>query len=164
MANGVRRFLRQALLNVIAASLLTPRSVRLLIYRMVGLQVHTLGVSSGCWIGDGPLSVGRGTFVNIGCLFDTSASITIGTNCAIGPRVMIITSTHATGPTDRRAGDLVAASVDIGDGVWIGAGAVVLPGVRVGNGVVIGAGAYVTKDCQPDTLYMGVPATAVRGL
>ena len=46
----------------------------------------------------------------------------------------------------------------------IGIGAAVLPGVIVGEGAVVGAQAVVTKDVQPFTLVMGVPARVVREL
>ncbi len=48
--------------------------------------------------------------------------------------------------------------VTIGHDVWIGHNAVILPGVSIGNGAVIGAGAVVTKDIEPYTIAVGVPA------
>ena len=39
---------------------------------------------------------------------------------------------------------------------------VVLPGVTIGEGSVIGACALVTKDTEPWTVYMGVPARPVK--
>ncbi|MEU9365648.1 hypothetical protein AB0D78_27965 [Streptomyces avermitilis] len=43
----------------------------------------------------------------------------------------------------------------------VGVGAVVIGGVTVGRGAYIAAGAVLTKDAEPNTLYRGVPATAV---
>ncbi len=48
--------------------------------------------------------------------------------------------------------------VTIGHDVWIGHNAVIMPGVTIGNGAVIGAGAVVTKDIEPYTIAVGVPA------
>ena len=48
--------------------------------------------------------------------------------------------------------------VEIGDDVFLGAGAIVLPGVRVGNRVVIGAGSIVTKDVPEGVVVAGNPA------
>jgi maltose O-acetyltransferase len=54
--------------------------------------------------------------------------------------------------------------VTIEDGCWIGANATVLPGVRIAGGTVIAAGAVVTRDCEPNSLYAGVPATRIKAL
>lgn len=50
----------------------------------------------------------------------------------------------------------------VGHDVWIGHGALVMPGVSVGTGAVVGAGAVVTKDVEPYTIVVGVPAKPVR--
>ena len=42
--------------------------------------------------------------------------------------------------------DLTNAAPQVGDGVYIGAGAKVLGGVRIGRGATVGANAVVTKD------------------
>jgi carbonic anhydrase/acetyltransferase-like protein (isoleucine patch superfamily) len=40
----------------------------------------------------------------------------------------------------------------------IGMGAIILDGVRIGAGSIIGAGAVVTKDVEPRSMMIGVPA------
>ena len=50
----------------------------------------------------------------------------------------------------------------IGNDVWIGNGAIVLRGVKVGDGAVVGAGAVVTKDVEPYTVVVGVPARPIK--
>lgn len=52
--------------------------------------------------------------------------------------------------------------VSVGHDVWIGHGAILLPGVSVGTGAVVGAGAVVTKDVDPYTIVVGVPARPLR--
>lgn len=50
----------------------------------------------------------------------------------------------------------------IGNDVWIGNGAIVLRGVNVGDGAVIGAGAVVTRDVEPYTIVVGIPAKPIK--
>lgn len=49
----------------------------------------------------------------------------------------------------------------IGNDVWIAAGAQVLHRVKVGDGAVIGAGAIVTHDVPPYAIVVGVPAKVI---
>jgi acetyltransferase-like isoleucine patch superfamily enzyme len=46
----------------------------------------------------------------------------------------------------------------IADGVMIGVAVAILPGVTIGKNAIIGAGAVVTRDVEPHTVVMGVPA------
>ena len=52
--------------------------------------------------------------------------------------------------------------VHVGHDVWIGHGAIVLPGVSIGTGAVIGAGAIVSRDVDPYTIAVGVPARSIK--
>lgn len=49
----------------------------------------------------------------------------------------------------------------IGNDVWIAAGAVVLHKAKIGDGAVIGSGAVVTRDIPPYAIAVGVPARVV---
>lgn len=80
----------------------------------------------------------------------------------MGPRSMIITAKHSIGGPEMRAGGGRPEPVVIGDGTWIGAGAIILPGLNVGAGCIIASSAVVTKDCEPNGLYAGVPARRIR--
>lgn len=50
----------------------------------------------------------------------------------------------------------------IGHDVWIGHGAIIMPGVKVGTGAVVGSGAVVTRNVEPYTVVVGVPAKPIR--
>lgn len=52
--------------------------------------------------------------------------------------------------------------VTIGHDVWIGHGATIMKGVTIGTGAVIGSGAIVTKDVEPYSVVVGVPARKVK--
>lgn len=51
---------------------------------------------------------------------------------------------------------------EIGNDVWIAAGATILHNVKIGDGAVIGAGAVVTKDVPPYAIVAGVPARIIK--
>jgi acetyltransferase-like isoleucine patch superfamily enzyme len=55
--------------------------------------------------------------------------------------------------------------VVIEDDCWLGAGVIVVDGVRIGRGSVVGAGAVVTRDVEPYSVMIGIPAkkVAMRG-
>ena len=89
----------------------------------------------------------------------------IGDRVDIGPLVYIGTGSHSIAPDgDRVAGSGLSASIAIGDGAWIGAGAMVLPGVKIGKMAVVGAGALVNKDVAPGDVVVGVPARIIRNI
>ena len=50
---------------------------------------------------------------------------------------------------------------EIGNDVWIAAGAQIMRKVKVGDGAVIGGGAVVTKDVPPYAIVVGVPAKVI---
>lgn len=147
-----------------AASRITPRTLRWAIHRACGLNINTRAIASGCAFFGPGVTIARGTYVNTGCLFDASAPITIETRCDIGPGVYFVTSTHALGDHEHRAGVNRSAPITVGEGTWIGARATILPGVTIAPGCVVAAGAVVTKDCGPDEVYGGVPARSMRAL
>lgn len=51
---------------------------------------------------------------------------------------------------------------EIGNDVWIGAGAIILHKVSIADGAVIGTGAVVTKDIPPYAIAVGNPAKVIR--
>jgi hypothetical protein len=57
-------------------------------------------------------------------------------------------------------------SVQIGDGVTIGAGAIIMAGVQIGDGAIISAGSVVTKDSRigPREVWGGMPARLLKTL
>ena len=52
--------------------------------------------------------------------------------------------------------------ITLKEGCVIGSRALLLAGVTVGKGAIIAAGAIVSKDCEPNGVYIGSPAKLVR--
>jgi acetyltransferase-like isoleucine patch superfamily enzyme len=51
---------------------------------------------------------------------------------------------------------------NIGNDVWVGAGAIIMKGVTIGNGAIVGAGAVVTKNVEAYSIVVGSPAKVVK--
>jgi len=91
------------------------------------------------------------------------------TNIATGGRVICGTDSYSgdglIGPPtvpERFRDRLIVEPVVFESFANVGANAVILPGVTLAEGCVIGACALVTRSTEPWTVYMGVPARAVR--
>ena len=89
----------------------------------------------------------------------------IGEGCAIASGVSIYSQTNQY---DAQPGVAIIqqgtryAKVEIGDDVWIGAGAVIVPGVCIGNHAVVGAGSVVTRNVETATVVVGSPARPIK--
>lgn len=148
----------------IAGSALVPRPLRRLLWRVGGVDTQTMNIFPGVTVTGHRVHVGAGTFLNRGVWLDAGQGrIHIGEDCMLSPAVMILTATHelVDGAPSHQA---INRDVTIGDRVWLGARCTILPGVTIGEGCVIAAGAVVNRDCQPHTLYAGVPARSIRHL
>ncbi|SMH43755.1 sugar O-acetyltransferase [Azospirillum agricola] len=108
------------------------------------------------------IRIGRGCFVNFGCVFLDVVAITLGDHCQIGPSVQIYTADHPRDPDLRRAGYESGIPVHIGANVWIGGGSIVLPGVRIGDDAIVGAGSVVTRDVPAGATVAGNPARILK--
>jgi acetyltransferase-like isoleucine patch superfamily enzyme len=105
------------------------------------------------------LNIGPGTHWSIANLDGIAPQlITIGRDCMITPRVMILTHDASFFIHTRR---YKFAPVKIGDRVFVGYGAIIMPGVTIGENSIVGAGAVVTHDVPSNTVVVGVPATVL---
>lgn len=162
--SDVRGLPGELLVNTLAASALLPRVLRTLLYRVAGLRVRTPNVYPGSTIVGRDLEIGRRSMLNRSCFIDATGPVRIGSRVHFGMRVNVVTSTHKQGDRRSRAGRVTADPVTVEDGCWIGAGATLLPGAHVGAGTIVAAGAVVAGDCDPDSMYAGVPARKLREL
>ena len=116
------------------------------------------------WCKDvGGVSIGSGSYVGPHCVLFGMGELVIGQKVMIAPGAVVSTVEHPHQDTRRPMYEQsrVYGSIEIGDDVYIGSNAVITPGVRIGRGAVIGAGAVVTRDVEPFSLAMGVPAREV---
>lgn len=51
--------------------------------------------------------------------------------------------------------------IEIMDNVYIGYNATAMPNVRIGENVIVGSGALVSKDLEPNGVYVGTPARKI---
>lgn len=160
----LKRIVHDTFVNGIASSFIVPAPLRYMIYKIFGLSTETARIRSGCFFNGNNISIGKGTFINYKCYFDATIGIKIGNRCAFGMEVLLCTATHEIGNSIQRAGKTILLPIIIEDGCWIGARVNILPGVKIGQGCVIAAGSVVTKDCEPNCLYAGVPARKIRNL
>lgn len=64
-------------------------------------------------------------------------------------------------------GACISGNVHLGKACWVGTGAAIKQGsntrkLRVGANSQIGAGSVVVKDCEPDAVYVGIPARRIK--
>lgn len=157
---------RNAWLNILAGSGVVTRGLRLAMYRAGGVKAsRTANIYPHLrFLGNAPVTIADDVMINVSVTVDNKAPVTIGERVHIGPEAYLGTSTHELSDGSQRAGLVEVAPITIGAGAWIGARAIILPGVTIGEGAVVAAGAIVTKDCEPHTLYAGVPAKPLKSL
>jgi acetyltransferase-like isoleucine patch superfamily enzyme len=124
------------------------------------------------WIGhgtkirchEGVVSIGAKTVLGQECTISAYQHVSIGRECVIADRVMLIDFDHGMVEVDRpiRLQGIYKRDVRVGNNVWIGYGASILRGVTVGDNAVIGTNAVVTKDVPPNAIVGGVPARIIR--
>jgi maltose O-acetyltransferase len=164
LKNAISLILWNVCVNILGKSVLCPQKLRYLFYRIAGMRTSTSNIRSGCTFRGKSLTLEKGVFLNHNIFIDAWESVTIKENTAVAFEVLICTSSHKIGDSEKRAGDSNRKPIVIGKGCWIGARATIIGGVTIGDGCVIAAGSVVTKDCKPNTLYGGNPAKPIKFL
>ena len=108
------------------------------------------------------LEVGQGTIIGDNALLDARNGIKMGANVNLSSNVSIYTEQH-----DYRDPLFACSSPDgkqvvIGDRAWLGSNVIVLPGVNIGEGAVVCSGCVVTKDVEPYSVVVGIPAKKIN--
>jgi len=132
----------------------------------------TLRIGRWAWIGhaskirvhEGEVQIGAKTVIGQECTISAYQHVSIGRECIVADRVMLIDFDHGVTEVERpiRAQGIYKRDVRVGHNVWIGYGACILRGVSVGENSVIGTSAVVTKDVPDNAIVAGVPARVIR--
>lgn len=104
------------------------------------------------------LEVGDDVVVHRHVLLDDRGGIRIGDNASISDFANVYSHTHDI--TDPRK--VAAPRTVIGDGVRITYHATVLAGTHVADESMVGAMALATRDTEPHTVHVGIPAKPVK--
>ena len=124
------------------------------------------------WLGDGckvrahegVIEIGAKSVLGQECTLSCFQRISIGRDCIIADRTMMIDFDHGTAEVERpiREQGIYKRDVRIGNNVWIGHGACILRGVTVGDNAVVGTSSVVTRDVPADAVVGGAPARILR--
>jgi len=110
--------------------------------------------------------IGKQTYIAEGLtvaekLEDTD-NLIIGDRVAIGPNVILLTSSDPNNSCIRPYVKVERGRIFIDDDAWLGAGSIIMPNITIGKGAVVGAGAVVTKNVDPYSIVAGVPAKTIK--
>jgi acetyltransferase-like isoleucine patch superfamily enzyme len=111
------------------------------------------------------LTIGAGSFLNIGVMVAASQEVTIGEHCMFGNGTLITDANHRFDDPNKPVpwqGFTSKGPTKIGDNVWCGANVVITSGVTIGERCVIGANSVVTTDLPAFTVAAGAPAKQLR--
>jgi acetyltransferase-like isoleucine patch superfamily enzyme len=124
------------------------------------------------WIGhgskirahEGEVQIGAKTVLGQECTISCFQHISLGRECIVADRVMLIDFDHGVVEVERPIRDqgIYKRDVRVGHNVWVGYGACFLRGITVGDNAVIGTYAVVSKDVPANAVVAGIPARVLR--
>jgi acetyltransferase-like isoleucine patch superfamily enzyme len=132
----------------------------------------TLRLGRWSWIGhgskirihEGEASIGAKTVLGQECTISAFQHVSIGRECIVADRVMLIDFDHGVVEVERpiRLQGIYKRDVSVGHNCWIGYGACILRGVTIGDNCIVGTNTVVTKDVAPNAVVAGAPARVLR--
>jgi acetyltransferase-like isoleucine patch superfamily enzyme len=132
----------------------------------------TLRIGRWAWVGhgckirvhEGEVEIGAKTVMGQECTISAFQHISIGRECILADRVMLIDFDHGVTEVERpiRLQGIYKRDVEVGHNVWIGYGSCILRGVSVGDNSVIGTSAVLTRSFGANSVLAGVPARVIR--
>ena len=144
-----------------------PRNVVLQIGRNGRIELGRwswLGHGTKIRCHEGVVSIGAKTVLGQECTISAYQHVSIGRECVIADRVMLIDFDHGVVEVERpiRHQGIYKRDVRVGHNVWIGYGACFLRGVTVGDNAIVGTSSVVTRDVPANAVVGGIPARLIR--
>lgn len=111
-------------------------------------------------------SVGSATTLSAGTVVcggvQVSTNVRLGRHVHLNPGCIIGHDSILGDFISVNPGAIVSGEVEVDSKTLIGAGALVLQGIIVGEGSIVGASACVTREVEPHSTVVGVPAKEIR--
>ena len=132
----------------------------------------TLRIGRWAWIGhackirvhEGEVTIGAKTVIGQECTISAFQHVSIGRECIVADRVMLIDFDHGVTEVERpiRLQGIYKRDVRVGNNVWMGYGACILRGVTIGENSIVGTGSVVTRQVPANAVVGGTPARILR--
>jgi acetyltransferase-like isoleucine patch superfamily enzyme len=132
----------------------------------------TLSLGRWSWIGhgskirvhEGEASIGAKSVLGQECTISAFQHVSIGRECIVADRVMLIDFDHGVVEVERAIRDqgIYKRDVRVGHNVWIGYGVAILRGVSVGDNTVLGTSTIVSRDVPANAVAAGAPVRVIR--
>jgi acetyltransferase-like isoleucine patch superfamily enzyme len=113
---------------------------------------------------EGEVHIGAKTVLGQECTISAFQHVSIGRECIVADRVMLIDFDHGVVQYERpvREQGIYKRDVRVGHNVWIGYGVAILRGTTVGDNSVLGTSTIVTRDVPDNAVAAGVPVRVLR--
>lgn len=110
------------------------------------------------------LYIGENTSFSENTFFGSAGGIKIGSDVIGGQNVRFHAENHNFNDPSTliREQGVTRKGIEIGNNVWIGAGAVFLDGAKVADGCVIGANSVIKGEFKKNAILAGIPAKVIR--
>jgi acetyltransferase-like isoleucine patch superfamily enzyme len=130
-----------------------------------------IAIGSGAFVGrntilsckNGDIVLGDRANIGFNCEVFSASRVTLGPDTLLAAYCYIVGGDHDFSDPSKAvlAQGRTSAGVEIGAGVWMGAGAKVLDGVTVGAHAIIGAQAVVKDSVPEHAIAVGIPAKVI---
>lgn len=165
-AFSVRNRAGRALWGLVQALLFRPSPRPLFGWRRLLLRAFGADIGPGAHIypkaeiwAPWNLACEPGATIADGAIVYNPAPVWLGTHAIVSQQAYLCGASH---DADDPAFPLFARPIRIGAYAWVCARATVMPGVTLGERAVLALGSVATRDLEPDMIYGGMPARALR--
>jgi acetyltransferase-like isoleucine patch superfamily enzyme len=123
-----------------------------------------LGHGTKVRVHEGEVRIGAKTVMGQECTISAFQHVSIGRECIVADRVMLIDFDHGVVEVERpiRLQGIYKRDVRVGHNVWMGYGTCVLRGVSIGDNAIVGTSSVVTRDVPANAVVGGAPARMIR--